>query len=154
MIKLTRVEPESWIENMCIKLVWTLTKDQQTNSPTSWISLSRLSSLSLARLSSESLVISSSLRLDPSLSSWWVEVWYCSASADRALYWSNRSVLSFSCNTPMAVGKTMLNILYHIKNGISFFCMKIQKNYAQTHNHCKINVHHILKKKNEKNKSW
>lgn len=141
MIKLTslRVEPESWIENMSIKLAWTLTIDQQTNSPTSWISLSRLSSLSLARLSSESLVINSSLRLDPSLSSWWVEVWYCSASADRALYWSNRSVLSFSCNTHMAVGITMLNILYHIKNVIYFnFCMKIQKNYAQTHNHCKL----------------
>lgn len=148
MIKLTRVEPESWIENMCIKLAWTLTIDQQTNSPTSWISLSRLSSLSLARLSSESLVISSSLRLDPSLSSWWVEVWYCSASADRALYWSNRSVLSFSWTQKWQLIKTMINILYHIKNVIYFnFCMKIQKNYAQTHNHCKINVHHILKKK-------
>lgn len=139
MIKLTRVEPESWIENMCIKLAWTLTIDQQTNSPTSWISLSRLSSLSLARLSSESLVISSSLRLDPSLSSWWVEVWYCSASADRALYWSNRSVLSFSWTQKWQLIKTMINILYHIKNVIYFnFCMKIQKNYAQTHNHCKL----------------
>lgn len=148
MIKLTRVEPESWIENVCIKLAWTLTIDQQTNSPTSWISLSRLSSLSLARLSSESLVINSSLRLDPSLSSWWVEVWYCSASADRALYWSNRSVLSFSWTQKWQLIKTMINILYHIKNVIYFnFCMKIQKNYAQTHNHCKINVHHLLKKK-------
>lgn len=154
MIKLTRVEPESWIENMCIKLAWTLTIDQQTNSPTSWISLSRLSSLSLARLSSESLVISSSLRLDPSLSSWWVEVWYCSASADRALYWSNRSVLSFSWTQKWQLIKTMINILYHSKNVIYFnFCMKIQKNYAQTHNHCKLMFTTYLKK-NEKNKSW
>lgn len=154
MIKLTRVEPESWIENMCIKLAWTLTIDQQTNSPTSWISLSRLSSLSLARLSSESLVMSSSLRLDPSLSSWWVEVWYCSASADRALYWSNRSVLSFSWTQKWQLIKTMINIFISHKECNLLFCMKIQKNYAQTHNHCKINVHHILKKKNEKNKSW
>lgn len=154
MIKLTRVEPESWIENMCIKLAWTLTIDQQRNNPTSWISLSRLSSLSLARLSSESLVMSSSLRLDPSLSSWWVEVWYCSASADRALYWSNRSVLSFSWTQKWQLIKTMINIFISHKECNLLFCMKIQKNYAQTHNHCKINVHHILKKKNEKNKSW
>ena len=64
---------------------------------TSWISLSKLSILSLFRLISESLVISSNLKLEPSLSSWWVEVWYCSASTDKALYCSSKSDLSDSC---------------------------------------------------------
>ena len=64
---------------------------------TSWISLSKLSILSLFRLISESLVMSSNLKLEPSLSNWWVEVWYCSASIDKALYCSSKSDLSDSC---------------------------------------------------------